>query len=340
MTSSKACYKLLTITILLLSFTITSLAGNAEYADVSECRAESGDPSCHNNKIAQKFKLIAIPSILVANMIGVSLPLLSRFIPVLGPDRDMFVIVKTLASGVILATGFMHVLPDSYDDLTSKCLPEEPWRKFPFSTFIATVSALLALMIDSYATRTSKREGEAVPLENGSNSVDTQEKVNDDKTSQLLRNRVIALVSELGIVVHSFVTGLAMGASDNQCTIRSLIAALCFHQLVEGMRLGGSILQAELKSKMNWIMVFSFPVTTQVGIALGMEIHKIYDETSPTSLIVVGVLNACSAGLLIYMALVNLLAHEFFGRPKKIHFLGYVAVFIGGGGMSLMAKWA
>ncbi|XP_020881710.1 zinc transporter 7 [Arabidopsis lyrata subsp. lyrata] len=323
MTSSKACYKLLTITILLLSFTITSLAGNAEYADVSECRAESGDPSCHNNKIAQKFKLIAIPSILVANMIGVSLPLLSRFIPVLGPDRDMFVIVKTLASGVILATGFMHVLPDSYDDLTSKCLPEEPWRKFPFSTFIATVSALLALMIDSYATRTSKREGEAVPLENGSNSVDTQEKV-----------------SELGIVVHSFVTGLAMGASDNQCTIRSLIAALCFHQLVEGMRLGGSILQAELKSKMNWIMVFSFPVTTQVGIALGMEIHKIYDETSPTSLIVVGVLNACSAGLLIYMALVNLLAHEFFGRPKKIHFLGYVAVFIGGGGMSLMAKWA
>ncbi|CAE6066045.1 unnamed protein product [Arabidopsis arenosa] len=325
---------------------IHSGAGNAEYADVSECRAESGDPSCHNNKIAQKLKLIAIPSILVANMIGVSLPLLSRSIPALGrPDRDMFVIVKTLASSVILTTGFMHVLPDSFDDLTSKCLPEAPWRKFPFSTFISTVSALLALMIDSYAMRTSKREGEAVPLENGSNSVHTQEKVNDDKTSQLLRNRVIALVSELGIVVHSFVTGLAMGASDNKCTIRSLIAALCFHQLVEGMRLGGSILQAELKSNMNWIMVFFFPVTTQVGIALGMEIQKIYDETSPTSLIVVGILNACSAGLLIYMALVNLLAHEFFGRPNiqgnmKLHFLGYVAVFIGAGGMSLMAKWA
>ncbi|CAL9248749.1 unnamed protein product [Arabidopsis halleri] len=338
MTFSKACYKLLTITILLFSLTFTFLAGNAEYAD--ECRTESGDPSCHNNKIAKKLKLIAIPSILVANMIGVSLPLLSRFIPVLGPDRDMFVIVKSLASGVILKTGFMHVLPDSYDDLTSKCLPEEPWRKFPFSTFIATVSALLALMIDSYAMRTSKREGEAVPLENGSNSVHTQEKVNDDKTSQLLRNSVIALVSELGIVVHSVVIGLAMGASDNQCTIRSLIAALCFHQLVEGMRLGGSILQAELKSKMNWIMVFSFPVTTQVGIGLGMKIQKIYDETSPTALIVVGILNACSAGLLMHMAVVNFLAHEFFGRPKKIHFLGYVAVFIGVGGMSLMAKWA
>ncbi|KAG7558683.1 Zinc/iron permease fungal/plant [Arabidopsis thaliana x Arabidopsis arenosa] len=365
MASSKACYKLITITVLLLSFTFTSLAGNAENADVSECKAESGDPLCHNNKEAKKLKIIAIPSILVASMIGVSLPLLTRSIPALGPDRDMFVLVKCLASGVILATGFMHVLPDSYDDLTSKCLPEEPWRKFPFTTFIAMVSALLVLMIDSfamsaYARRDSKREGEVVPLENGSNSVDTQdeiqtlengsnyvekqEKVNDNKTSQLLRNKVIAQILELGIVVHSVVIGLAMGASDNQCTIRSLIAALCFHQLFEGMGLGGSILQAQFKSKTNWMMVFFFSVTTPFGIVLGMAIQKIYDETSPTALIVVGVLNACSTGLLIYMALVNLLAHEFFG-PKiqgnmKLHILGYVAVFIGAGAMTLMAKWA
>ena len=72
-------------------------------------------------------------------------------------------------------------------------------------------------------------------------------------------------------------------------------------------------------------MVFFFSVTTPFGIVLGMAIQKIYDETSPTALIVVGVLNACSAGLLIYMALVNLLAHEFFG-PKiqgniKLHVL-------------------
>lgn len=50
-------------------------------------------------------------------------------------------------------------------------------------------------------------------------------------------------ILELGIVVHSVVIGLAMGASDNKCTVQSLIAALCFHQLFEGMGLGGSILQ-------------------------------------------------------------------------------------------------
>lgn len=50
-------------------------------------------------------------------------------------------------------------------------------------------------------------------------------------------------VLELGIVVHSVVIGLSLGASNNTCTIKGLVAALCFHQLFEGMGLGGCILQ-------------------------------------------------------------------------------------------------
>lgn len=50
-------------------------------------------------------------------------------------------------------------------------------------------------------------------------------------------------VLEFGIVVHSVVIGLSMGASENPCTIRPLVAALCFHQMFEGMGLGGCILQ-------------------------------------------------------------------------------------------------
>lgn len=95
---------------------------------------------------------------------------------------------------------------------------------------------------------------------------------------------------------------------------------------------------------MRLIMAFFFSVTTPFGIALGMGIQKTYDETSPTALIVVGVLNACSAGLLIYTALVDLLSHDFFG-PKlqgniKLQSLAFVFVFIGAGGMSVMAIWA
>ncbi|KAK9163145.1 hypothetical protein Syun_004047 [Stephania yunnanensis] len=62
----------------------------------------------------------------------------------------------------------------------------------------------------------------------------------------------------LGIVVHSVVIGLSLGASNNTCTIKPLVAALCFHQMFEGMGLGGCILQAEYKFFKKAVMVFFF----------------------------------------------------------------------------------
>nr|VDD42345.1 unnamed protein product [Brassica oleracea] len=98
---------------------------------------------------------------------------------------------------------------------------------------------------------------------------------------------------------------------------------------------------AQYGGKTRWAMVFFFSVTTPFGIALGMVLQTVY---SPTALIVVGVLNACSVGLLNYMALVDLLGADFLG-PKlqgnmKLQTLAYVAVFQDAGGLSLMAKWA
>ena len=72
-------------------------------------------------------------------------------------------------------------------------------------------------------------------------------------------------VLEMGIIVHSVVIGLGMGASQSVCTIRPLVAAMCFHQLFEGMGLGGCILQAEYGLKMRAGLVFFFSTTTPFG---------------------------------------------------------------------------
>ena len=48
---------------------------------------------------------------------------------------------------------------------------------------------------------------------------------------------------ELGIVVHSVIIGIALGASQSPSTIKPLIAALTFHQFFEGIGLGGCISQ-------------------------------------------------------------------------------------------------
>ncbi|TYI99271.1 hypothetical protein E1A91_A13G005200v1 [Gossypium mustelinum] len=328
---------------------------------LAQCEAESKN-GCHDKEEAMKLKIIAFVVILLASVIGVSLPLFSRRMPSLGPDRDLFTIVKAFASGVILATGYMHVLPDSFDDLMSDCLPENPWRKFPFTTFVAMLSAIVTLMVDSFAMSVYRKhhakalmagEGTDVArLENG--DVQTENHGHEhhgvmNEKSQLLRHRVIAQVLELGIIVHSVVIGLAMGASENPCTIRSLIAALCFHQILihqipTQITKNLDCSRCEPPFKLKAIMVLFFSATTPLGIVLGIGLSKVYSETSPTSLIVVGLLNASSAGLLNYMALVDLLAADFLG-PKlqtnmKLQIWSYVAVLLGAGFMSLMAKWA
>ncbi|KAF8681741.1 hypothetical protein HU200_045178 [Digitaria exilis] len=119
---------------------------------------------------------------------------------------------------------------------------------------------------------------------------------------------------------------------------------MSFHQLFEGMGLGGCILQAEYGLRMKSGLVFFFSTTTPFGIALGLALTKVYRENSPTALIVVGVLNAASAGLLHYMALVELLAADFMG-PRlqgsvRLQLFSFLAVLLGAGGMSVMAKWA
>lgn len=139
------------LTIFFILIIISISAKQAVSVVPTECEAESSD-SCNNKQKALPLKIIAIVSILITSMIGVSLPLVTRSIPALNPERSLFVIVKAFASGIILATGFMHVLPDSFDMLSSSCLEENPWHKFPFSGFLAMLSAIITLMIDSMAT--------------------------------------------------------------------------------------------------------------------------------------------------------------------------------------------
>ncbi|KAI3502470.1 hypothetical protein L1887_30551 [Cichorium endivia] len=343
--------KVVSIFIIVMAFLCTKA--------LSQCEDETNNP-CNNKSKALPLKIIGIAAILVTSIIGVCLPLITRSIPALNPDRSLFVIVKAFASGIILATGFMHVLPDSFDMLRSSCLADNPWHKFPFTGFVAMLSAIFTLMVDSMATSMYTTKNNAISAEGG-------EPVNGDNEmavtsaggvhfhghhhgqkgpigSQLLRYRVVAMVLELGIVVHSIVIGLGVGASNDVCTIKPLVAALCFHQMFEGMGLGGCILQAEYKTMKKAVMVFFFSITTPFGIALGIGLSKTYKENSPSALITVGLLNASSAGLLIYMALVDLLAADFMGSKLqgsiKLQIKSFAAVLLGAGGMSLMAKWA
>ncbi|KHN47216.1 Zinc transporter 1 [Glycine soja] len=166
----------------------------------------------------------------------------------------------------------------------------------------------------------------------------------DDQSSELLRHRVISQVLEVGIIVHSIIIGISLGASESPKTIRPLMAALIFHQFFEGMGLGSCITQANFKKLSITLMGLFFALTTPMGIGIGIGITKVYDENSPTALIVEGIFNAASAGILIYMALVDLLAADFMNprmqKSGSLRLGANLSLLLGAGCMSLLAKWA
>jgi solute carrier family 39 (zinc transporter), member 1/2/3 len=88
----------------------------------------------------------------VCGALGCCLPVLGRRVPALRPDRDVFFLIKAFAAGVILATGFIHILPDAFEKLTSDCLSGGPWQDFPFAGLGAMVGAIGTLVVDTVAT--------------------------------------------------------------------------------------------------------------------------------------------------------------------------------------------
>ncbi|CAN4095862.1 unnamed protein product [Withania somnifera] len=299
--------------------------------------------ACRDGKAATDVKLLSIFIIFLASVIGITLPVfLARFLFHGKAVHDKAIlIIKCFAAGVILSTSLVHVLPDAFVALSDcQVSSRHPWKDFPFSGLVTLIGVLTALLVDLTATshvenhRDTKNDYEAVGMseEMGIGSkkiIDGEGQPRESEELVKLKQRLVSQVLEIGIIFHSVIIGVTLGMSRNQCTIKPLVAALSFHQIFEGMGLGGCIAQAGFSFGTTAYMSFMFSVTTPMGILLGMMLFSVtgYDDTSPNALILEGLLGSLSSGILIYMALVDLIALDFFhnklmsGQPILKKFL-------------------
>ncbi|GAB2236311.1 hypothetical protein Droror1_Dr00028031 [Drosera rotundifolia] len=392
----------------------------SEVASNSSCTSTEIEES-RDTSVALTLKVAAIAAILVAGVSGIVTPLFGKDRRFLRTDGNLFVAAKAFAAGVILATGFVHMLPDGSENLTDDCLPKYPWSKFPFSGFIAMLAALLTLVADFVGTQIYERRQERLVvdeggvqgdkgvdgLEEGGISERSESKVGgkvfgeeegggmhivgihahaahhrhshrhghngcesqtldvssdehglshahfhghshsheiEEETCGNGRHVVVSQVLELGIISHSVIIGLSLGVSNSPCTIRPLIAALSFHQFFEGFALGGCISQAQFRRLSTMLMACFFAITTPAGIAVGIGIASFYNPDSPRALIIEGILDCISAGILIYMSLVDLIAADFMSKRMRcnarLQVVSYFALLMGALLMSLLAIWA
>ncbi|EFH43470.1 hypothetical protein ARALYDRAFT_353523 [Arabidopsis lyrata subsp. lyrata] len=340
-------------------------------------------------------------SILISGAAGVSIPLIGTLLPLNG---GLMRGAKAFAAGVILATGFVHMLSGGSQALSDPCLPEFPWKMFPFPEFFAMVAALLTLLADFMITGYYERKQEKM-MNQSAESLGTHVSVISDPSleSGFLRDQedggalhivgmrahaehhrhslsmgaegfealakrsgvsghghghghgdvgldsgvrhvVVSQILEMGIVSHSIIIGISLGVSHSPCTIRPLLLALSFHQFFEGFALGGCVAEARLTPRGSAMMAFFFAITTPIGVAVGTAIASSYNSYSVAALVAEGVLDSLSAGILVYMALVDLIAADFLSKKMSVDFrvqvVSYCFLFLGAGMMSALAIWA
>ena len=123
------------------------------------------------------------------------------------------------------------------------------------------------------------------------------------------------LLLEAGILFHSIFIGMAVSVATGTAFVVLLIA-ICFHQTFEGFALGSRIAALipalfEASSPRPWLMALAYGATTPIGQALGIWLHGMYDPNSKLGLLMVGITNAISSGLLLFAGLVQLIAEDF-----------------------------
>ncbi|KAJ5902425.1 Zinc/iron permease [Penicillium taxi] len=134
------------------------------------------------------------------------------------------------------------------------------------------------------------------------------------------RQLLQCLLLEAGILFHSIFIGMALSVATGTSFV-VLLVAISFHQTFEGFALGSRIasLIPDLFSPSSpkpWLMCLAYGATTPLGQAIGLVLHNFYDPASATGLLMVGITNAISSGLLLFAGLVELLAEDFLSESS------------------------
>ncbi|KAK3384252.1 Zinc/iron permease [Lasiosphaeria ovina] len=151
---------------------------------------------------------------------------------------------------------------------------------------------------------------------------------------------------EGGILFHSVFVGMTISITIDGFII--LLVAILFHQMFEGLGLGSRIAAVPYPrgSIRPWVLVVAFGTTAPIGQAIGLLARNSYDPNSAFGLIIVGVFNAISSGLLLYAALVDLLAEDFLSEEaqrtlkKNDKVLAFSFVLLGAAAMSVVGAFA
>ncbi|CAO3682667.1 unnamed protein product [Rhizopus stolonifer] len=264
-----------------------------------------------------------------------------------GDARDWILTVgKFFGTGVILATGFVHMLPDALENFESPCL-SQGWLSYGGFAGVFCMIASFALQLLEVASvshmnklrkakqgkgdaefgnanyNNEKVHAESLSINSkatasGGPACDNAHHIGDDHghshgmflEGDEAMKHIGTYILELGIVMHSILIGIALAVTDKD-EFTTLLIALIFHQFFEGMALGTRLNDINYERWYKPIMMgFIYICMTPIGIAIGIGIHSSFNTNSYSYVLSQAILDSLSAGILLYNAYVSLMSME------------------------------
>lgn len=151
-----------------------------------------------------------------------------------------------------------------------------------------------------------------------------------------MSRRLLGLVIGVTLVV----------AGDNY--LLTLFAVIFFHQMFEGIALGTMIARlpsSQATFSMKMIMSSCFAISTPLGMAIGTAVLSSFNGNDPSTIVVIGTLDAFSTGILVWVGMVEMWTEDWIlgdlanaGMVKTG--LSFFALTVGMLLMSVLGKWA
>ncbi|OTB16172.1 hypothetical protein K445DRAFT_59362 [Daldinia sp. EC12] len=302
--------------------------------------------------------------ILVTSFLGVAGPILLK--PVLPQKfQSIFLVLKQFGTGVIISTAFVHLFTHAELMFTNECLGELSYEA-------TTAAIVMAGMFFAFAVEnTSHRLAHKFWARTQYNSEVVGVAVLEAGIifHSLLIGLTLVVAGDsffitlfIVILFHQMFEGIALGTRiasigyvnkvDRENTNHPQLARDASSS-TQGPTItdnGDSLEESKepksLPALQKFLMAAAFALVTPVGMAIGIGVLNQFNGNDPSTLIALGTLDALSAGILIWVGVVEMWAGDWmFGG--ELSNAGTVITTLGGFGlvagmalMSFLGKWA
>lgn len=329
----------------------------------------------YNGRLGARISALFV--ILIVSTAVTFFPVVAKRVRWLKIPLYVYLFARYFGAGVIVATAFIHLLDPAYDEIgPASCVGMTGhWADYSWCPAIVMTSVIFIFLLDfgaeryvemkydigsgpdlqgavtghSEATQQARSDAEVQAAYKKKFSsegyADEADSLDGDQERSFKQQITAFLILEFGVIFHSVIIGLNLGSVGDEFS--TLYPVIVFHQSFEGLGIGArmSAIPFPSGSWLPWILCLAYGLTTPISIAIGIGLRTTYNPGSFTANVVSGILDAMSAGILLYTGLVELLARDFLFNPyrtrdnTRVIFM-IVCVLLGAGVMALLGKWA